>query len=246
MIIKAMIKKNFFYFVSSIKSALILGIIISLAIVFVVSKSVSAQESLDSDSDGYPDAQEIQDGYSPFNPQPVKIKDSDMDKDGLSDYWELKFKTDPLNPDSDGDGFLDGAEIDKAFNPLSSTTEKLPHWIGINLKKQQLTYFVAGEPWKVFPVSTGKAAMPTPKGTFKILNKVPKAWSGSYKLWMPYWLGVGKGQFGIHELPIWPSGYREGANHLGKPVSHGCIRLGIGPAQYIYDRVEKGTEVIIK
>jgi len=211
-----MIIKKFFHsrFVS--KSPLILGVIIFLSIIFVIPKSVSAQESLDSD------------------------------KDGLSDYWELKFKTDPLNPDSDGDGFLDGVEIDHGFDPLSSSTKKLPLHIEINLKKQQLTYFVDNQPWKIFSVSTGKAAMPTPKGKFKILNKVPKAWSGPYKLWMPYWLGLDHGQFGIHELPIWPSGYREGAAHLGKPVSHGCIRLGIGPAQYIYDRVGTGTEVIIE
>jgi lipoprotein-anchoring transpeptidase ErfK/SrfK len=88
--------------------------------------------------------------------------------------------------------------------------------------------------------------MPTPRGTFKISNKSKKAWSKAYGLWMPYWLGLNKGRIGIHELPIWPSGYREGAGHLGKPISHGCIRLGIGPAQYLYERVATGTEVIIK
>ena len=35
----------------------------------------------------------------------------DSDNDGLTDDLELKFKTDFRNPDSDGDGFKDGAEI---------------------------------------------------------------------------------------------------------------------------------------
>ena len=208
--------------------------------------TTAASTTLDSDNDGYPDAQEIKNNYSPYNPQPVKLDKSDADKDGLSDYWELKFGTDPLNPDSDGDGYSDGQEVDMAHDPLSSSTKKLPQKITINLKKQQLTYFVAGQPWKVFTVSTGKAAMPTPKGDFHVVNKNLKAWSNTYKLWMPYWLGLDKGEFGIHELPLWPDGYREGQDHLGKPVSHGCIRLGIGPAQYLYDRVGTGTEVIIK
>lgn len=213
--------------------------------------SVFAQENQDpadkdSDGDGYSDTVEIQNGYSPFNPEQVKADKSDMDKDGLSDAMELKFKTDALNADSDGDGFLDGAEIDQAYDPLSTSTKKLPFKIEINLKKQQLTYSVSGQLWKTFSVSTGKASMPTPKGTFKILNKNKKAWSKAYGLWMPYWMGLGSGQFGIHELPVWPSGYREGENHLGTPVSHGCIRLGVGSAQYIYDRVSPGTEVIIK
>ena len=207
---------------------------------------VRAQTSTDTDGDGYSDAQEIKDGYSPFNPQKVKINQSDMDKDGLSDYWELKFGTDPLNPDTDGDGYSDGQEVDRAFNPLSSTTNKLSQKIVVNLAKQQLTYLVGGQSWKTFSVSTGKASMPTPRGSFKIINKSKKAWSPAYGLWMPYWLGLDHGEFGIHELPVWPNGYREGANHLGIPVSHGCIRLGIGPAQYLYDRVATGTTVVIE
>ncbi len=220
-----------------------------LAGIFLAPAKAAALDNptpLDSDGDGYPDALEIQNGYSPFNPDQVKIKDSDMDKDGLSDYWELKFKTDPLNPDTDGDGYSDGEEIDWGYDPLSASPKKLPEEIGIDLAKQTLTYYVAHEAWKEFPVSSGKASMPTPQGSFHILNKVKKAWSKAYGLWMPYWLGLDHGEFGIHELPVWPSGYREGENHLGTPVSHGCIRLGIGSAQYIYDRVATGTEVIIK
>lgn len=224
--------------------------IIFLGMIFIRAEITWAQveikPNLDSDSDGYTDTTEINNGYSPYNSEKVKIEQSDVDKDGLSDYWELKFKTDPLNSDTDGDGFKDGEEVDLAYNPLSSSTKKLPKKIEINLKKQQLTYFVADQPWKQFVVSTGKASMPTSKGSFKILNKVKKAWSKTYGLWMPYWLGLNHGEFGIHELPIWPGGYREGANHLGIPVSHGCIRLGIGPAQYIYDRVATGTSVVIK
>jgi hypothetical protein len=207
---------------------------------------VFADAAADADQDGYTDAQEIAAGYSPFNPAHVKLNRSDMDGDGLSDYWELKFHTDPLNPDTDGDGFNDGAEVDLAYDPLASSAVKLAQSIQVNLQYQQLTYLVSGQPWKTFIVSSGKASMPTPTGTFHVLNKSWKAWSKDYGLWMPYWLGLDHGEFGIHELPIWPNGYREGANHLGIPVSHGCIRLGIGPAQYLYDRVGVGTPVIIQ
>ncbi|MFA5130966.1 MAG: L,D-transpeptidase family protein [Patescibacteria group bacterium] len=205
-----------------------------------------AAELTDTDGDAYGDEQEIANGYSPFNAAGIKIEKSDVDQDGLSDYYELKFKTDPFNPDTDGDGYKDGLEIDRAHNPLSSSTLKLAHSIHIDLKTQKLTYLVSGEVWKEYLVSTGKASMPTPTGTYKIINKSTKAWSKAYQLWMPYWLGLDHGEFGIHELPLWPSGYREGENHLGKPVSHGCIRLGIGPAQYLFERVSVGTEVTIK
>jgi hypothetical protein len=213
---------------------------------FLLFYTGSVKLTLDSDGDGYGDDLEIENGYSPFNPLPGKIRESDVDHDGLNDYLEIKFKTDPFNADSDGDSYSDGSEVDLAYNPNSSSTKKLDRHLEINLKKQELTYFVAAEAWKSFSVSSGKASMPTPKGNFKILNKIDKAWSKTYKLWMPFWMGLGKGSIGIHELPIWPSGYREGANHLGTPVSHGCIRLGIGAAKYIYDRVDVGTMVVIK
>jgi lipoprotein-anchoring transpeptidase ErfK/SrfK len=215
---------------------------------FLIGQSVFAaadSNSVDSDADGYIDTEEIAHNYSPFSAEAVKADKSDLDSDGLSDYWEYQFKTDPAKADTDGDGYSDFKEIDGGFDPLSTSTKKLSRRIEINLKKQTLTYYVADQPWKKFSVSTGKASMPTPAGKYKIINKVPKAWSKAYQLWMPYWMGLGTGSFGIHELPLWPSGYREGESHLGKPVSHGCVRLGIGPAKYLYERVDVGTEVNI-
>ncbi len=111
-------------------------------------------------------------------------------------------------------------------------------------KKQRLYYFLSGVQVGSFSISSGKYSTPTPKGNFKIVNRYPYAWS-SYGLWMPFWLGIETGRFGFHELPIWPSGYREGENHLGIAVSHGCIRLGIGPSEFLYNWSEIGTPVNI-
>lgn len=200
----------------------------------------------DTDNDGYSDFEEINKGFSPHNPQAVKLIDSDLDDDGLSDAWEIKFKTDPTNSDTDGDGFKDGEEADQGFDPARADGERLNVALRINLATQTLDYLLNDYAWKSFSVSTGKASMPTPTGDFKIMNKIEKAWSNTYKLWMPYWLGLNASGIGIHELPIWPSGYREGENHLGIPVSHGCIRLGVGSAQYIYERVSQDTPVLIR
>lgn len=49
---------------------------------------------------------------------------ADTDKDGLTDYYELNISdTDPLNPDSDGDGLLDGREIRAELDPLNPSTD---------------------------------------------------------------------------------------------------------------------------
>jgi lipoprotein-anchoring transpeptidase ErfK/SrfK len=215
------------------------------SLAFAETTSTVVVAELDSDSDGFNDTWEIKNGYSPFNPEPIKIEKSDIDKDGLSDYFEIKFRTDPFNADTDQDGHSDFKEIDNGFNPLSNTTTKLSQKIEIKLSSQKLVYYVDGQKWREFTVSTGKASMPTPTGDFKVTNKNKKAWSKSYGLWMPFWLGLDRGRIGIHELPVWPSGYREGENHLGKPVSHGCIRLGVGSAQYLFDRTSVGAQVSI-
>jgi lipoprotein-anchoring transpeptidase ErfK/SrfK len=169
----------------------------------------------------------------------------DSDGDGLSDALELQFKTDKDNPDSDGDGFKDYVEIDWGYDPMDISKSKLEQRVEVDLKKQKIYYFVDNYKWKEFKVSTGKKSMPTPKGSYKIQNKVKKAWSKTYGLWMPYWLGLNTNGVGIHELPVWPSGYREGENHLGTPVSHGCIRLGLKDAPYLYERLQVGTTVKI-
>ncbi len=119
-------------------------------------------------------------------------------------------------------------------------------YIDLNLKSQVMTIFENGKLLDAYLISSGKPGMPTPQGTFHIANKTPRAWSKKYGLYMPYWNAlVSSGDYGIHELPEWPGGYKEGANHLGTPVSHGCVRLGVGPAEIVYNWAEIGTPVVI-
>ncbi|PJE76077.1 hypothetical protein COV04_00915 [Candidatus Uhrbacteria bacterium CG10_big_fil_rev_8_21_14_0_10_48_11] len=67
----------------------------------------------DTDQDGLSNAQEIAAGTDPLNP--------DTDGDGLFDGEEVRsFGTDPLNPDTDGDGFTDGEEVRNGYNPKGS------------------------------------------------------------------------------------------------------------------------------
>ncbi len=103
-----------------------------------------------------------------------------------------------------------------------------------------------GKVLDAYLVSSGKRGMGTPIGEHAIYNKFPRAYSKAYGLYMPYWMAiVPDGKMGLHELPEWPGGYKEGANHLGTPVSHGCVRLGVGPAKIVYDWADIGTPVIV-
>ncbi len=119
-------------------------------------------------------------------------------------------------------------------------------YIDINLASQVMTIFEDGKAFDSFLVSSGKPGMDTPRGTYQIRNKAPRPWSKAYSLFMPHWMAlVPDGKYGIHELPEWPGGYKEGAAHLGRPVSHGCVRLGVGAAKRVYEWAEIGTNVVV-
>jgi hypothetical protein len=198
----------------------------------------------DTDGDGYNDKEELINGFSPWENIAKKMEETDFDKDGLSDRMELNFHINPAAADTDGDGYNDGEEIKAGYNPASSTPVKLPKRIEINLAKQELSYFLGGVRIGKFIISSG-VNNTTPQGTFYISNKIPNAWS-SYGLWMPYWLGLKGQRFGLHELPYWPNGHREGESSLGHPASHGCVRMGRnGEAETLYNWAEIGTPVII-
>ncbi|MDD5464650.1 MAG: L,D-transpeptidase [Candidatus Moranbacteria bacterium] len=131
----------------------------------------------------------------------------------------------------------------KKFTQAKITQGK---YIDINLSKQMMVIFENGVALDGYLISSGKRGMETPTGTFKIENKTPRAWSKKYQLFMPNWMAiVPSGLFGIHELPVWPGGFQEGASHLGIPVSHGCVRLGPSSAKRVYDWTEIGTPVVI-
>ncbi len=128
---------------------------------------------------------------------------------------------------------------------LQESQKMVGKYIDIDLSKQNLYIFENGKELGAYKVSTGIRGMNTPTGEFKVLAQATRPWSATYGLYMPWFLQFTKEGHGIHELPEWPGGYKEGANHLGIPVSHGCVRLGVGPAKNVYDFVGIGTPIII-
>src|SRR5687768_16774089 len=45
---------------------------------------------------------------------------ADSDQDGLDDFYEAAYGTDPTNPDSDGDGLTDKQEVVVGLDPLDA------------------------------------------------------------------------------------------------------------------------------
>lgn len=117
--------------------------------------------------------------------------------------------------------------------------------IEINISSQSLRAWDGQQLVMETAVSTGKPGYETPRGQFSILSKERRHWSTIYGVWMPYAMRVVGGIF-IHELPVRTSGEQYGAAQLGSPASGGCIRVGVGSAQRLYNWAHIGTTVLIR
>ncbi len=106
---------------------------------------------------------------------------------------------------------------------------------------------------RTFGVATGRPAYPTPRGTYAIVVKqrnpwwYPPAspWAQGLKPIPPgpgnplgtRWMGLSAPGVGIHGTPD--------AASIGYSASHGCIRMRIPDAEWLFDRVTVGTPVKI-
>lgn len=104
-----------------------------------------------------------------------------------------------------------------------------------------------------FRVATGQAAYPTPLGTYEIVimqrnpwwYPPPSAWAKEFEPVPPgpgnplgtRWMGLSAPYVGIHGTPD--------AASIGYSASHGCIRMKIPDAEWLFRRVEVGTPVFI-
>jgi lipoprotein-anchoring transpeptidase ErfK/SrfK len=116
-------------------------------------------------------------------------------------------------------------------------------YLEVDLSSQRLAMCDHGTTLGVFPISSGSRYYPTPTGHFQVNSKSLRAYSTMYNLYMPYWNSFIGNSYGIHELPEYPNGVKEGANMLGQAISHGCIRLGVGAAETVYNWAPVGTPV---
>ena len=125
--------------------------------------------------------------------------------------------------------------------------------IVIHRGSNRLSLFNGEQAWRSFQVATGQAKYPTPTGTFSIVDMQRNPW------WRPpdsdwakglkpippgpgnplgtRWMGLSAPGVGIHGTPD--------AASIGYSASHGCIRMLIPEATWLFDHVRIGTPVLI-
>jgi lipoprotein-anchoring transpeptidase ErfK/SrfK len=114
--------------------------------------------------------------------------------------------------------------------------------VNIDKSRQEMTVFVDGIEKYTWPVSTGKRGYSTPSGTYTAssMNEIwySKQWDNAP---MPHAIFYMKDGHAIH-------GTLEERN-LGKPASHGCVRISRANATTLYGLVKetglKNTQVVL-
>lgn len=174
------------------------------------------------------------------------------DKDILSKKEEIQNSKNEFIAKQDGDTLATSSSqiysiTNSNINTLSidSLTNYLVH---VDLNNQK-TYIYSGSKnnWtlaKTFECSTGIKGSETPEGIFTIKEKGDWFFSETYDQGGKYWVQF-SGNYLFHSLPYNKDQSQIVDYTLGKPSSHGCIRLSVSDSKWIYDNIPSKSKVII-
>jgi lipoprotein-anchoring transpeptidase ErfK/SrfK len=125
--------------------------------------------------------------------------------------------------------------------------------IVIRRETKRLVLYRGERFWRRFSIATGQPSYPTPLGRWEIVVKwrnpwwypPPSPWAQDAEPVPPgpgnplgtRWMGLSAPYVGIHGTPDSAS--------IGYSASHGCIRMFVSEAEWLFDRVEIGTTVFI-
>ena len=145
--------------------------------------------------------------------------------------------------DQNGKASLDS--MDWKAQDYSSSTNYL---ILVNRSLHKVSIYRRSEgmwsPIKKWYCGDGKSSTPTIEGSFTVGIKMLYFDSGSARCWYATQFC---GNYLFHSVLYyqnsWPSSVMDG--RVGVGVSHGCVRLQVDNAEWIYDNIPRGTKVIV-
>jgi lipoprotein-anchoring transpeptidase ErfK/SrfK len=130
----------------------------------------------------------------------------------------------------------------------------VPTTIFIQRDRFKLTLVKSDGKQRTFGIAVGQPAYPTPVGNFSIVTKqVNPTWFPPDSPWAAgigpvapgpsnplgtRWMGTSATAIGIHGTPS--------PGTIGTRASHGCVRMRIPEAEYLFDQISVGTQVVIR
>jgi lipoprotein-anchoring transpeptidase ErfK/SrfK len=101
----------------------------------------------------------------------------------------------------------------------------------VDLSKQRMKVYVNGKQKFTWRVSTGKSGWQTKTGSYTPFGQAEKFYSSKWKMSLPYLTWIGRDGTAIHGTYL--------TRKLGRPASHGCIRLSVSNAAKFYKLVQE-------
>jgi lipoprotein-anchoring transpeptidase ErfK/SrfK len=118
----------------------------------------------------------------------------------------------------------------------------------VSISEQRVYAYEGDELVFNFVASTGRNNLTLP-GNFRILDKIPNAYSNPWGFWMPYWMGiywVGSNlENGFHSLPVLYNNQEIWGDEIGTPITYGCVVLSPGEMKQLFSWADIGTPVEI-
>lgn len=158
-------------------------------------------------------------------------------------------QTDPEMPDPNGS--TQNSELVNVAPPSnetgSSQAAETGYFIDVSVGEQKVRIYENQQLIKEWITSTG-ANQSTPLGRFSIQNRGTWFFSEKYQQGAKWWVSFKDwGVYLFHSVPMdrGQNILTEEADKLGQPASHGCVRLTVENAKWIYDHIPQGTEVYI-
>jgi lipoprotein-anchoring transpeptidase ErfK/SrfK len=138
--------------------------------------------------------------------------------------------------------------------PPQRTAANIGPVIVVDRATNTLRFYSTTKLLRKFPVATGQAIYPTPQGVFRIVKKELNPWwyPPTYDAWArglspvppgpsnplgTRWMGLSAPGVGIHGT--------DAESSIGYSLSHGCIRMHVPDAEWLFQRVAVGTPVVI-
>lgn len=137
---------------------------------------------------------------------------------------------------------------EKMWDKVKNTSSKTKYLIAVDCTKNRTCIYKGKKGnWKLkdyWKCTTGKKSTPTIKGNFKVCGKVSHF--GEQKGYSVWYATRIKYEYYFHSILYKPwskSSVLSGT--LGKNKSHGCIRLKLKNAKWIYKNCKSGTKIVI-
>lgn len=131
-----------------------------------------------------------------------------------------------------------------AGEALAQETRLPRRKIVVSIPDRKLAFLDDGRVVKIFPVAVGAAATPSPVGSFIIVERLTNpTWyhpgkvvpPGKDNPLGPRWIGLSRKGYGIHGT--------SSPRSIGRPASHGCIRMRNTDIKELFSLVEIGDTV---